>query len=121
MPRDELRDAVEDFAQSRWQWITRPRTNHATLDEGRESPPVAAHHAVSCVGRAGIDAEDEHLGSGQLLDIDIEIRPDLLDIVQLLDRFDEPEQRLGVAALDLYRCLRDHRELCFDDRKALGL
>src|SRR5689334_23805616 len=121
MPRDELGDAVEDLAQSRWQRITWPRTNHATLDEGREPSPIAAQHAVSCIGRARIDAEYEHLGSCQLLDVDIEIRPDLLDVVQLLDRFDELEQRLGVAAFDLNRCLGDHRELRFDDRKSLGL
>src|SRR5512146_2811926 len=47
----------------------------------------------------------------ELVEIDVEVRPDLLDVVELLERLDQLQQRLGVLPLELDGRLGDHRDL----------
>src|SRR5919199_5687567 len=52
---------------------------------------------------------------------DVEVRPDLLHIVELLEGLDELEHRFGVLARDGDGVLRDHRQLGLGDLEALAL
>src|SRR5258708_18483326 len=51
----------------------------------------------------------------------VELRVDLLDIVQILERFDEPDDLLRLLALEAHRVRRPHRDLRVSDFQLLGL
>src|SRR5882724_11609851 len=60
------------------------------------------------------------LGLRQLRGVDVEVRGDLGDVVQLFQHFHELEDTLGVRALDLHRVLGHHGELGRVDRELPG-
>src|SRR5690348_4316248 len=43
--------------------------------------------------------------------VHVEVRPDLLNVVELFERLEQLEQRIAVLAGDHHRVLRDHRQL----------
>src|SRR5688572_13599013 len=47
-------------------------------------------------------------GAGHVGHVDVEVRPDLLHVVEILELLQKPEQRLGVLAGDVHGVLRDH-------------
>src|SRR5260221_1432662 len=51
----------------------------------------------------------------------VEVRVDLLDVVQILERFDEPDDLLRLLALEPDRVRRPHRDLRVSDLQLLGL
>src|SRR6185437_7616087 len=61
MTREQLGHSVVDFCESRRQWITRARADHAAFDQADETEIVGFHDTVPGVRRAGVDAEDDHL------------------------------------------------------------
>jgi len=58
---DQVNDAIVDVSQTLGEWVTRPRTNDAALDEhGLAWTCHASYHAVPSGRRAGVEAQDRH-------------------------------------------------------------
>ena len=68
-------------------------TNHATLDQNGLLRTTTAHHTVTGERRTRIDAQNDHsLCVVEVGGVDLEIAPDLLHVVKLLERFYKLEQ-----------------------------
>src|SRR3954462_103738 len=61
------------------------------------------------------------LGPRHLTHVHVEVRPDFLDIVEVLEGLEQLEQRVTVLAADLHGVLRHHGELGLDDLDAFAL
>ena len=117
----QLGDAVVDLAQPRGERIARARADHAALDERGTSPARRRARRRSRCSPSRIDAEDDHASAMLVIASTFassatsmsKLRPDLLHVVELLERLDQLEQRLGVLAGDLHGVLRHHRQLGF--------
>src|SRR6476469_9030218 len=64
----------------------------------------------------GLDSRTRHLG-----DVHVEIRRDLLHVVEILELLEELHQRFGVLPFDVHRCFGDVGDFRFLDREAGAL
>src|ERR671914_1520053 len=58
---------------------------------------------------------------GHVAHVDVEVRPDFLHVVELLERLDEPEHRFGIFPFDVHGVFWHHRKLRLGDLETARL
>src|SRR5258708_21830979 len=98
------------------------RPDHPAFDQGGHGGTVSPYDAVAGDRRTRIDAKNNHRVTqslaDHLFDVDIEVGPHLLYVVDLLEGLEQLEQRRRLLAADLARAFLDHRHFALDHRYA---
>src|SRR3954466_3486439 len=101
-------------------------TPHSTSEGKAAPPPRTTPYPVLAVpgsmpSTSTLAASSWSLEVRQLGVVDVEVGPDLLHVVEILERLDELEQGLDVGARHGDRGLRHHRQLGLGGHDAPGL
>ena len=129
MPLYQLADPFVDLLKPRSKRIPRFRANHPALDEPGGQGAITLDDAVTRDRSSGIDPENYHspgLCSSRVALalcalVYVAVCGDFLHVIEILELFEELDERLGGRSVDAHEVFRNRSDLGFSDFVALAL